>query len=196
MKIGIYGGSFNPVHYGHVGMVKWILEHTDLDKVWLFVSPKSPHKTDREDLDANYPERVDAVREAMKDIPRVLVSDFENHLPRPSYTANTLRALEKARPDDEFTLIIGEDNWNVFDKWREWEYILQNYRVFVYPRKENTDRGKAAQSRKTAALKVESIKTADVVRSEAKNVVFLREAPYFDISSTEIREKMQKDLQV
>ena len=173
MKIGIYGGSFNPVHFGHIGMVKWILEHTDLEEVWMLVSPKSPHKTDREDLDTNYAERVAAAREAMKAVPHVVVSDFEDHLPRPSYTANTLRELRKAYPEHEFSLIIGEDNWNVFDKWREWEYILSEYRVFVYPRRSDT---------------------ADAVRREAKNVVFLSEAPYFDVSSTEIREKTQKDL--
>ena len=173
MKIGIYGGSFNPVHFGHIGMVKWILEHTDLDEVWMLVSPKSPHKTDREDLDTNYAERVAAAREAMRDVSHVVVSDFEDHLPRPSYTANTLRELRKAYPEHEFSLIIGEDNWKVFDKWREWEYILSEYRVFVYPRRSDT---------------------ADAVRREAKNVVFLSEAPYFDVSSTEIREKTQKDL--
>ena len=189
MKIGIYGGSFNPVHYGHIGMVKWVLEHTDLDEVWMLVSPKSPHKVDSRksivdsafDLDTNYDKRLEAVKEAVTGygLPvtgkRVVVSDFERGLPLPSYTANTLRALQKAYPEHEFTLLIGEDNWQVFDKWREWEYILANYRVFVYPRR--------VDSR-------ESI----VDSREGKNVVFLSEAPYFDVSSTEIRKKMQKDL--
>lgn len=173
MNIGIYGGSFNPVHFGHIGMIKWILEHTDLDEVWMLVSPKSPHKTDREDLDTNYAERVAAAREAVKDLPHVVVSDFENKLPRPSYTANTLRELRNTYPEHTFSLIIGEDNWNVFDKWRNWEEILQNHRVFVYPRRSET---------------------AGNLATEKKNVVFLSQAPYFDISSTEIREKMQKDL--
>ena len=189
MKVGIYGGSFNPVHWGHKGMIKWVLEHTDLDEVWMLVSPQSPHKVDRGDLDTNYAERVAAAREAVKDLTvsgerlavsgkKVVVSDFEDGLPRPSYTANTLRELRKAYPEHEFSLIIGEDNWRVFDKWREYEYILENYRVFVYPRRENTDRF------------ADRIQNTDNLG--AKNVVFLREAPYFDISSTEIREKMQK----
>lgn len=173
MNIGIYGGSFNPVHFGHIGMMKWILEHTDLDEVWMLVSPKSPHKTDREDLDSNYAERVAAAREAVKDLPHVVVSDFEDRLPRPSYTANTLRELRNTYPEHTFSLIIGEDNWNVFDKWRNWQEILLNHRVFVYPRKSEN---------------------AGNPKTVAKNVVFLSEAPYFDISSTEIREKMQKDL--
>ena len=192
MKIGIYGGSFNPVHYGHIGMVKWVLENTDLDEVWMLVSPKSPLKVESRksrvdsafDLDTNYDKRLAEVRLAVSGErlavsggKRVVVSDFERNLPRPSYTANTLRALQKAYPEHAFTLLIGEDNWQVFDKWREWEYILANYRVFVYPRR--------VDSRKS------------IVESGAqKNVVFLDEAPYFDVSSTEIREKMQKDLHI
>ena len=203
-RIGIYGGSFNPVHFGHIGLVKWVLEHSDLDEIWMLVSPKSPHKTEKLDrcadgswkfdLDTNYDERVAAAKEAVKDagiekivLPdgsqkQVVVSDFERNLPLPSYTANTLRELKRKYPENEFSLIIGEDNWDVFDKWWEWEYILENYRVFVYPRKlEVGSRKLEVGSRK---LEVEG----------AKNVVFLKGAPYFDISSTEIRKKMQKDL--
>ena len=183
-KIGIYGGSFNPVHRGHIGMIKWVLEHTDLDEVWMLVSPKSPHKIDRGDLDTNYAERVAAAKEAMKDVPRVVVSDFEDHLPRPSYTANTLQELQKTYPEHEFTLLIGEDNWKVFDKWRNWEEILRNHRVFVYPRRENENPNTSESIGNNPKLS----------ESAGKNVVFLTEAPYFDVSSTEIRKKLQKDL--
>ena len=165
-KIGIYGGSFNPVHFGHIGLVKWVLAHSDLDQIWMLVSPKSPHKTERADLDANYDARFENAKEAMKDVPNVVVSDFERNLPLPSYTANTLRELAKQFPQHEFSLIIGQDNWNVFDKWREWEYILANYRIFVYPRRGDNI-------------------CPNVERT--KNVYFLEDAPYFDISSTEIR---------
>ena len=171
MKIGIYGGSFNPVHFGHIGLVKWVLEHSDLDQIWMLVSPKSPHKTDRVDLDANYSQRLEAARKAMKDVPRVVVSDFELSLPIPSYTANTLRELTKAYPEHEFSLIIGEDNWDVFDKWREWEYILDTYRIFIYPRHQK------------------SITDRSLNWDNFKNVHYLLGAPYFDISSTEIRNK-------
>ncbi len=203
-RIGIYGGSFNPVHFGHIGLVKWVLEHSDLDEIWMLVSPKSPHKTEKLDrcadgswkfdLDTNYDERVAAAKEAVKDagiekivLPdgsqkQVVVSDFERNLPLPSYTANTLRELKRKYPENEFSLIIGEDNWDVFNKWREWEYILKNYRVFVYPRKLEVESRKLEVG--SWKLEVEG----------AKNVVFLKGAPYFDISSTEIRKKMQKDL--
>jgi len=168
MKIGIYGGSFNPVHFGHVGLAKWIIEHTDLDELWFMVSPNNPLKP--AGMLAPEEERLAAVREAIKDIPGLVASDFEFSLLRPSYTANTLRALQKTYPDHEFTLVIGEDNLAIFDRWREYEFILQNFRIFVYPRHggESTDR------------------FSDRVQS-TDSIVFLKDAPYFDISSTELR---------
>ena len=96
MKIGIYGGSFNPVHFGHVGLAKWVIENTDLDELWLLVSPNNPLKP--AGLLAPEEERLAAVQEAIQDIPHVLASDFEFSLPRPSYTANTLRELQKNSP--------------------------------------------------------------------------------------------------
>lgn len=167
-KIGIYGGSFNPVHFGHVGLAKWVSEHTDLDELWLLVSPNNPLKP--AGILAPEEERLKAVQEAVRDIPHVRASDFEFALPRPSYTANTLRALQKAYPEHEFTLVIGEDNIAIFNQWREYEYILKNFRVFVYPRRGS-----------------DTISNIQFPISEAKNVVFLAEAPYFDVSSTEIR---------
>ena len=116
-------------------------------------------------------ERLAAVREAVRDIPGVKACDFEFSLPRPSYTANTLRALQQAYPECEFTLVIGEDNLAIFNQWREWEYIVANFRIFVYPR-----RGRSVERGERSVKK-------------AKNVVFLANAPYFDISSTELRAK-------
>lgn len=171
-KIGIYGGSFNPVHYGHVGLAKWVMEHTDLDELWLLVSPNNPLKA-AQSL-ALEQERLAAVAEAIKGIKGVKASDFEFSLPRPSYTANTLRALQKAYPECAFTLVIGEDNLAIFDQWREYEYILDNFRIFVYPRHGCTQR-------------LEMMK--------GKNIVFLQDAPYFDISSTEIRAKKHINLE-
>ncbi len=162
MKIGIYGGSFNPVHFGHVGLAKWVIENTDLDELWLLVSPNNPLKP--AGLLAPEEERLAAVQEAIQDIPHVLASDFEFSLPRPSYTANTLRELQKKFPEHEFTLVIGEDNLAIFDQWKEYEYILANYRIFVYPRNQINP---------------------NILNNP--NIVFLREAPTFDISSTAIR---------
>ena len=168
MKIGIYGGSFNPVHFGHVGLAKWVIENTDLDELWLLVSPNNPLKP--ASILAPEEERLKAVQEAVQDIPHVKASDFEFSLPRPSYTANTLRELQRAYPEHDFTLVIGEDNLAIFDQWREYEYILENYRIFVYPRK-----GTIANNQSPI--------------TNAKNVIFLASAPLFNISSTEIRQR-------
>ena len=178
MKIGIYGGSFNTIHFGHIGLAKWVTEHTDLDQVWLMVSPNNPLK-DKAIL-ADEQERLDAAKEAIrresdeaKD--KIIVSDFEFHLPRPTYTANTLRALAKAYPEHEFTLIIGEDNLNIFNKWREYQYILDTYRIFVYPRRN--------------IISQTSQQHEDILR-KANNVKLLADAPYFDIPSTELRKNL------
>jgi nicotinate-nucleotide adenylyltransferase len=121
-------------------------------------------------LDENYVQRFEAAKKAVQEagLERVVVSDFEAGLPLPSYTANTLRELRKKYPEHEFSLIIGEDNWDVFDKWREYEYILQNYRIFIYPRHSNSKEKKN-------------------FNCPLSNVNYLSGAPYFDISSTEIR---------
>jgi nicotinate-nucleotide adenylyltransferase len=172
MKIGIYGGSFNPIHFGHTGLAKWVLEHTDIDEVWLMVSPNNPLKD--KNILADEQERLAAAKQAIGDGllafgKRIIVSDFEFHLPRPTYTANTLRALVQEHPQHEFTLIIGEDNLQIFNKWRESEYILQNYRIFAYPRKG----------------------CSPYQVPQGKDIRVLYEAPYFDISSTELRKNLE-----
>lgn len=186
MKVGIYGGSFNPIHFGHTGLAKWVLEHTDLDEVWLMVSPNNPLK-DKSIL-ADEQERLEKVREAIKTLPtslqgrRVVVSDFEFHLPRPTYTANTLRALAREYPEHEFTLIIGEDNLQIFDQWREYQYILDNYRVFVYPRRDKAGTQGATQPAAGTQPRKATL--------PAKGTIFLTGAPYFNISSTELRKNL------
>ena len=190
MKIGIYGGSFNPIHFGHIGLAKWVTEHTDLDQVWLMVSPNNPLK-DKTIL-ADEQERLDAAKEAIRKTEneklktengkQILVSDFEFHLPRPTYTANTLRALAKAYPEHEFTLIIGEDNLNIFNKWREYQYILDNYRIFVYPRRDKAGTQGATQPAVGTQPREATL--------PAKGTIFLTGAPYFDISSTELRKNL------
>ena len=174
MKIGIYGGSFNPVHFGHVGLAKWVIENTDLDELWLLVSPNNPLKP--AGLLAPEEERLAAVRDAIKGIEGLKASDFEFSLPRPSYTANTLRELQKAYPEHEFTLVIGEDNLAIFDRWREYEYILANFRIFVYPRHGS-----------------EKSQISNFKSKTAKDIVYLKDAPYFDISSTELRAALASE---
>ena len=175
MKIGIYGGSFNPIHFGHVGLVKWVAEHSDLDEVWLMVSPNNPLKMNADlqgkyDLRTNFNQRLEAAEKVLAETEctKVLrVSDFENGLPRPSYTANTLRELQKAYPEHEFSLIIGADNWALIEKWREYEYLMKNFRIFVYPRRGAT--------------------MAERPELPKGNVVFCNDAPMFDVSSTKLR---------
>ena len=181
MKIGIYGGSFNPIHFGHIGLTKWVIENTDLDEVWLMVSPNNPLK-DKSIL-ADEQERLEKAKEAIRrEGERIRVSDFEFHLPRPTYTANTLRALAKEYPEHEFTLIIGEDNLQIFDQWRENQYILENYRVFVYPRRDKAGTQGATQPAAGTQPREATL--------PAKGTIFLTGAPYFDISSTELRKNL------
>lgn len=164
MKIVIYGGSFNPVHFGHIGLAQWVVEHTNIDEVWLMVSPNNPLKSSSELAPAV--ERLASVQKAIEGIHGLKASDFEFHLPLPSYTANTLRELTTTYPEHQFTLLIGEDNWQLFTHWREWEYILANYPIFVYPRHGETN---------------------STPPSAQGDITILRDAPYFDISSTKIR---------
>ena len=207
MQIGIYGGSFNPVHFGHVGLVKWVAEHTDLDEVWMMVSPNNPLKDSRELADEQV--RLEGVRKAIRGIPHVVASDFEFHLPRPSYTANTLRALAAAYPQHTFSLIIGEDNLRILPRWREWEYIVANYRIFVYPRRDPRHipdkSGQVEQvpkeessipdygSRHGGINRDKQVAGEDAcapgqVSVPNAQIIVLEGAPYFDISSTEIRQ--------
>ena len=179
MKIGIYGGSFNPIHFGHTGLAQWVVNNTDLDEVWLMVSPNNPLKD--ASILADEQKRLAAAKETIGDGrlasgKRIIVSDFEFTLPRPNYTANTLRELQKQYPQHEFTLIIGEDNLEIFPKWREYTYLLENFRILVYPRK---------GSGKSVEQMMQELGTAHI-----KEVQLLANAPYFEISSTELRKNL------
>ena len=185
MKIGIYGGSFNPVHFGHTGLARWVAEHTDLDEVWMMVSPSNPLKDSH--ILADERVRLEQVREAVEAIPHVKVSDFEFHLPRPSYTAHTLRALSEAYPEHTFTLIIGADNIVIFDQWREWEYILTHYRLFVYPRHGEQCTMHNAQCTMSSVIERLAATVSQDTGLDIYGIVYLYDAPYFDISSTELR---------
>ena len=121
MNIGLFGGSFNPIHNGHVRLAKSLLQEAALDEVWFLVSPQNPFKQDQQLLDDD--KRLQLVRLALKEEPQLMASDFEFHLPKPSYTWNTLQALEQEYPERKFTLLIGGDNWEAFDKWYCYETI-------------------------------------------------------------------------
>lgn len=132
MRIGIYGGSFNPIHHGHIGMAQALLDKELVDEVWFLVSPHNPLKQ----ADTLWPEdvRLRLAREAVEGRKGMVVSDFEMHLPRPSYMVSTLLALTEAYPQHEFTLVMGTDNWQRFDRWYRHEDIMSRHRIIVVPR--------------------------------------------------------------
>lgn len=131
-RIGIFGGSFNPIHLGHTALAAYICEQGLVDEVWLMVSPQNPLKQDLTLLDEN--ERMTMARLATASYPTLKACGFEFTLPLPSYTYHTLKALREAYPDHEFSLIIGEDNWQCFDRWYRGEDIARETPIIVYPR--------------------------------------------------------------
>ena len=131
-KIGIFGGSYNPIHIGHLALANYLCEFGDLDEIWFMVSPQNPLKQNNELWDDEL--RMELVRLAVQGYSKLYASDFEFHLPRPSYTIDTLDALKKAYPNDEFTLIIGADNWQLFSRWKQPEEIITRHPLIIYPR--------------------------------------------------------------
>ena len=163
--IGIFGGSFNPIHNGHVSLARQLCAMAGLDEVWLMVSPQNPLKQDHDLLADEL--RMQMVRLALRRETRVKPSDYELHLPKPSYTWNTLQSLSRDFPDDRFTLLIGGDNWQLFPRWHRASDIMQNYDICVYPR-----RG------------------SEIDASSLPARVRLVEAELLDISSTDIRRRL------
>ncbi len=131
-KIGLYFGTFNPIHIGHLIIGNHMSNHTDLDEVWFVVSPHNPFKNKNILLDDHA--RLELVYRAIKDYDRLRVLDIEFGLPRPSYTVNTLVHLTEEYPNINFSLIMGGDNLNSFHKWKNYEVILENHELYVYPR--------------------------------------------------------------
>lgn len=131
-KIGLFFGSFNPIHMGHLIIGNVMAENTDLNRVWFVVSPQNPHKPSKGLLHEF--DRYDMVKAAIADNYKLAVSDVEFHLPRPSYTIHTLTHLHEKHPDKEFKIIIGEDNLESFPRWKNHEQILAQYGLYVYPR--------------------------------------------------------------
>jgi len=167
MNIGIFSGSFNPIHMGHLILANYIVEYTDIEEVWFLVSPRNPLKLKNELLDENT--RLKMVELALKDYPKLKASDYEFYLPEPSYTVNTLDALKKDYPDYVFTLIIGADNWSTFENWKEHDVILEKYPIMVYPR---------------LGYRIS-------ISNKLKNRVEAVDTPIIEISSTFIREGLR-----
>ncbi|MFO7617178.1 MAG: nicotinate (nicotinamide) nucleotide adenylyltransferase [Bacteroidales bacterium] len=133
--IGLFFGSFNPIHNGHLMIANWMVEYTDLDQVWFVVSPLSPFKTTNSLL-PDY-QRLELVNRAIGDDPRFKASNIEFNLPKPSYTIDTLVHLKEQHPDYQFILIMGSDQLPDLHRWKDPERILEEHRLFVYPRKGN-----------------------------------------------------------
>jgi len=132
MKIGLYFGTFNPIHIGHLIIANHMAEYSNLDQIWMVVTPHNPHKQKNTLLDDYH--RLHMVHLATEDFPKIKPSDIEFKLPQPNYTVNTLAHLQEKYPMHEFSLIMGEDNLNSLYKWKNYEVLLQNYDIYVYPR--------------------------------------------------------------
>ena len=167
LRTGIFGGSFNPIHNGHVVLASRLLKAARLDEVWLLVTPQNPWKKQDELLDDEI--RLELARKAVEDIPHLVASDYEFHLPKPSYSWDTLQALTMDFPDREFVLLIGGDNWERFTEWYQYEKILETYEINVYPRK-----------------------GCAIDKTTLPHNVHVRRTPLINISSTEIRELIRQ----
>jgi nicotinate-nucleotide adenylyltransferase len=168
MKIGLYFGTFNPIHVGHLIIANHMAEHAGLDQVWMVVTPHNPLKKKSTLLDDYH--RLQMVYLATEGYPKIKPSDIEFKLPQPNYTVTTLVHLEEKYPNHEFSLIMGEDNLKSLHKWKNYEAILAHHEIYVYPR----------------------------ISTEAENLelknhpkIHLIDAPVVEISSTFIRENIK-----
>jgi len=132
MKIGLFFGSYNPIHIGHLIIANHMVEYTDLDEVWLVVTPHNPFKKKTTLLADHH--RLQMVREATEDYPKLKPSKVEFELPQPNYTINTLIHLYEKYPEHHFNLIMGQDNLFTFHKWKNYKEILKNHELYIYPR--------------------------------------------------------------
>ncbi|WP_415376127.1 nicotinate (nicotinamide) nucleotide adenylyltransferase [Patiriisocius sp. Uisw_017] len=168
-KIGLYFGTFNPIHVGHLTIANYMVEFSDLDEVWMVVTPHNPHKKKSTLLDNHH--RLAMVRIALEDYPKLKASNIEFDLPQPNYTVNTLTYLEEKYPEQSFCLIMGEDNLKSLHKWRNYEVLLERYHIYVYPRISGVSKVSASVAKSTSISKIE--------------------APIMELSSTFIRKAIK-----
>ena len=132
MKIGLYFGTFNPIHVGHVIIANHLVEYSELDEIWMVVTPHNPHKKKNSLLENHH--RYELVYIALEKYPKIKPTDIEFKLPQPNYTVKTLAFIDEKYPQHEFSLIMGEDNLQSFHKWKNYETILENHEIYCYPR--------------------------------------------------------------
>lgn len=170
-NIGLLFGSFNPIHNGHVSLANFFINHRNFNQIWLVVSPLSPFKKNQIILDKY--ERLDMVKIAIKPFENIFASDIEFKMKTPSYTIDTLNKIKKIYPENSFSIIIGEDNLDNLKKWKDSNLIIEDYKIFIYPRN---------FSKKNIDLNINSI---DKIK-----------APFIDVSSTYIRESIKKNKKI
>jgi len=182
MRIGLYFGTYNPIHVGHLIIANHMAERDDLDQVWLVVTPQNPLKVNQ-NLLADY-HRLALVKIAIDDNFHLRASDIEFALSKPSYTVETLAHLKEKYPQHEFALIMGEDNLRTLHKWKNYDVILDKHRIFVYPRPLTLEE----LENKTTAARPEIAQHPNIVMTES---------PVMQISSTHIRQlvKAEKSIQ-
>ena len=164
MNIGLYFGTFDPIHRGHINIVNFLIDNCLVEKVWFVVTPENPDKISNNLTD--FIHRYEMVKIEVKDNNNLLASDVELKLERPNYTINSLRYISNAFPNNNFSLIIGEDNFVNFKKWKDYKEIMNNFKIYVYPRKTRLKR--------------------DMKLLMSNNIEMI-EAPLIDLSSTNIR---------
>lgn len=168
--IGLFFGSFNPIHIGHLALANYMLSFENLDEVWFVVSPHNPLKEKKSLLADNH--RLYMVNLAVEDIKGMRASNIEFHLSQPSYTVHTMAALEEKYPGKQFALIMGADNLSGFHKWKNYELLLEKYPILVYPR-------------------MGEVELEKTIESLPPNRIKLTEAPVMEISSTFIRSSIR-----
>ena len=181
MKIGLYFGTFNPIHVGHLIIANHMSTNYDLDQVWLVVSPQNPLKN-KKTLLADY-HRLALVNIAIEDNPQLKVSNIEFNLPKPSYTVDSLAYLQEKYPSYEFSMLMGEDNLRTLHKWKNYTTILDNHKVYVYPRALTQEELTNQLQKKESATK------------EHPNVI-LTESPVMKISASYIRNAIKEKKEV
>ncbi|MHC9088780.1 nicotinate (nicotinamide) nucleotide adenylyltransferase [Tenacibaculum sp. IMCC1] len=169
-NIGLYFGTFNPIHIGHLIIANHMVEYSNLDEVWMVVTPHNPFKKKSSLLDNHH--RLDMVYLATEEYEKIQPSDIEFRLPQPNYTINTLAHISEKHPSYNFSLIMGEDNLKSLHKWKNYEAILEDYNIYVYPRV-----------------------SEGIVESQFKNhkKIHRVEAPIIEISSTMIRKAIKEE---